>query len=89
MSIDSGNLLCNIDIYVAVVLKVPKAGGDKFLSFFSAALEVMVSALLQILQARCSAFYCSSITAIPFDFGTSSDSSLEVITTEVLQLLKI
>jgi hypothetical protein len=48
MIIVSGNVLCNIDISVAVVLKVHKPGGDKFLSFSSAGVEVMVSPVFQI-----------------------------------------
>lgn len=62
MSIVSGNLLCNIDIFVAVVLKVPIPVGVIFLLFPSARLEVMVSPLFQILQARCKTFYCRFIT---------------------------
>jgi hypothetical protein len=52
----------NIDISVAVVLKVLKPGRDQFLSFSSASVEVMVSSIFQIFQVGYRTFYYSPIT---------------------------
>jgi hypothetical protein len=80
----------NIDISVAVVLKVPISGGDKFLSFSSAGSEVMVSTPLpNIASPLQNVLLQVDNFAIPFDFGTSYNSSREVVATEVSRLLKI